>query len=92
MPSKDLDIVFVREAADRLLRRALVDDKFRERLKQNPDEVLTDAGLDAGASEDLLQELRVDGQRLLERSRQHERCIRTCTNTCWITCIMTDPA
>jgi hypothetical protein len=90
MPN-DRDLVFAREAADRLLRRALIDDAFRERLKSTPDDVLKDAGLDPGASEDLLRELRVDGQRVMARSKMLEACERTCTNTCWITCLLTDP-
>ena len=91
MRPRDRDVDFAREAADRLLRRALIDPQYRDRLKSYPDETLNDAGLDTGAAEDLLREINVDGQRLISRSRMVTACIRTCTNTCWFTCITTDP-
>ena len=91
MRPSDRDIAFAREAADRLLRRALIDPQFRERLKSYPDETLGNAGLDAGAAEDLLREINIDGQRLMSRSKLLSACVRTCTNTCWFTCLMTDP-
>jgi hypothetical protein len=92
MPATDSDIIFAREAADRLLRRALIDTAFRNRLKQNPDETLADAGLNAGTTEDLVREITVDGQRLSGNSKMLSACQQTCSLTCCITCIMTDPA
>jgi hypothetical protein len=91
MRPSDRDVAFAREAADRLLRRALLDPQFRDRLKSYPDETLNDAGLDTGAAEDLLREINVDGQRLISRSKMVNACVRTCTNTCWFTCITTEP-
>jgi hypothetical protein len=92
MPPNERDILFAREAADRLLRRALIDASFREKLKLNPDGAFADAGLDARTAEDLVREITLDGRKLSEHSSLISGCVRTCTNTCWITCIMTDPA
>ena len=91
MPGSVRDLVFAREAADRLLRHALMDAAFREKLKLNPDDAFADAGLDPATTEDLLREITVDGQKLSGRSKLLAGCERTCTNTCWFTCLLTDP-
>jgi hypothetical protein len=85
MPSEDpkrnaADKERSRVIADEVVRRALADPSFREKLKSNPVDVLEEAGIKRGPAEDASREMQIDGV------STDLRCDDTCDYTCFFTC------
>jgi hypothetical protein len=69
-----------RELANEVVRRAVADASYRERLRASPQEVLEEAGVRKGLAEDVAREILVDGN-----PAPDIRCSDTCDWTCFWT-------